>query len=37
MLMTLNLWAGIIMFLPGLGFILSNIILHGTITQPKTM
>ena len=37
MLMTLNPWAGLIMFLPGLGFILSNIILHGTITQPKTM
>ncbi len=37
MLMTLNPWAGIIMFLPGLGFILSNLILHGTITQPKTM
>lgn len=37
MLMTLNLWAGIIMFFPGLGFILSNLILHGTITQPKTM
>lgn len=37
MLMTLNHWAGLIMFFPGLGFILSNIILHGTITQPKTM
>lgn len=37
MLMTLNPWAGIIMFFPGIGFILSNIILHGTITQPKTM
>lgn len=37
MLMTLNVWAGIIMFFPALGFILSNIILHGTITQPKTM
>ena len=37
MLMTLNPWAGIIMFLPGLGFILSNIILHGTFVQPKTM
>jgi 4-hydroxybenzoate polyprenyltransferase len=37
MLMTLNPWAVTIMFLPGLGFILSNIILHGTITQPKTM
>jgi 4-hydroxybenzoate polyprenyltransferase len=37
MLMTLNPWAGLIMFLPGLGFILSNIILHGTISQPKTM
>jgi hypothetical protein len=37
MLMSLNPWAGLLLFLPGLGFILSNIILHGTITQPKTM
>jgi 4-hydroxybenzoate polyprenyltransferase len=37
MLMSLNPWAGLLMFFPGLGFILSNIILHGTITQPKTM
>ena len=37
MLMSLNPWAGILMFFPGLGFILSNLILHGTIAQPKTM
>ena len=37
MLMSLNPWAGLIMFFPGLGFILSNIILHGSILQPKTM
>jgi len=37
MLMSLNPWAGILMFFPGLGFILSNIILHGTLLQPKTM
>lgn len=37
MLMSLNPWAGLLMFFPALGFILSNIILHGTITQPKTM
>ena len=37
MLMSINPWAGLLMFFPGLGFILSNIILHGTITQPKTM
>jgi len=37
MLMTLNPWAGILLFFPGLGFILSNIIIHGTIAQPKTM
>lgn len=37
MLMSLNPWAGLLMFFPGLGFILSNIILHGTIAQPKTM
>ena len=37
MLMTLNPWAGLLVFFPGLGFILSNLILHGTIFQPKTM
>ena len=37
MLMSLNPWAGILMFFPGLGFILSNLVLHGTIAQPKTM
>ena len=37
MLMSLNPWAGILMFFPGVGFILSNLILHGTIAQPKTM
>ena len=37
MLMSLNPWAGLLMFFPGLGFVLSNIILHGTIAQPKTM
>jgi 4-hydroxybenzoate polyprenyltransferase len=37
MLMNINPWAGQLMFLPGLGFILSNIALHGTLLQPKTM
>jgi len=37
MLMSLNPWAGLLMFFPGLGFILSNLILHGTLLQPKTM
>ena len=37
MLMTLNPWAGILMFFPLLGFILNNLILHGTLFQPKTM
>jgi 4-hydroxybenzoate polyprenyltransferase len=37
MLMSLNPWAGLLMFFPGLGFIFSNLILHGTILQPKTM
>ena len=37
MLMSLNLWAGLLVFFPGLGFILSNVILHGTLLQPKTM
>jgi len=37
MLMTLNPWVGLLVLFPALGFILSNIILHGTILQPKTM
>ncbi len=37
MLMTLNPWAGLLMFFPLLGFILNNLILHGTLLQPKTM
>jgi 4-hydroxybenzoate polyprenyltransferase len=37
MLMSLNPWAGLLVFFPGLGFILNNIIIHGTLLQPKTM
>jgi 4-hydroxybenzoate polyprenyltransferase len=37
MLMSVNPWTGTLVFLPGLGYILSNIILHGTLLQPKTM
>ncbi|HVP99923.1 MAG TPA: UbiA prenyltransferase family protein [Candidatus Thermoplasmatota archaeon] len=37
MLMGLNPWAGILMFCPALGFVLSNLALHGTLLQPKTM
>ena len=37
LLMYLNPWTGILVFFPALGFILSNIILHGTLLQPKTM
>jgi 4-hydroxybenzoate polyprenyltransferase len=37
MLMGLNPWSGLLAFFPALGYILSNIILHGTILQPKTM
>jgi len=37
MLMTLNPLAGLLVFFPALGFVLSNIILHGTFLQPKTM
>ena len=37
MLMTLNPWTFILTFFPLLGFVLSNVILHGTILQPKTM
>ena len=37
MLMKLNPWAGVLMFFPFLGFILNNLIVHGTLLQPKTM
>jgi len=37
MLMGLNPWIGILLFFPGLGFVFSNILLHGTLLQPKTM
>ncbi len=37
MLMKLNPWAGVIMIFPLLGFIINNLILHGTLLQPKTM
>ena len=37
MLMALNPWAGILMFFPLMGFVLNNLILHGTLLQPKTM
>jgi 4-hydroxybenzoate polyprenyltransferase len=37
MLMSLNPWAGVLMFFPALGFVLSNLALHGTLLQPKTM
>ena len=37
MLMALNPWTILIVFLPPIGFISSNLILHGTLLQPKTM
>jgi magnesium-transporting ATPase (P-type) len=37
MLMTFNPWIGLLVFFPGLGFMLSNIVLHKTVLQPKTM
>jgi 4-hydroxybenzoate polyprenyltransferase len=37
LLMSLNPCAGLLVFFPAVGFILSNVILHGTILQPKTM
>ena len=37
MLMALNPWAILIVFLPPIGFISSNLVLHGTFLQPKTM
>ena len=36
-LMTLNPWAGLLVFFPALGFLVSNLMLHGTLMQPKTM
>jgi len=37
MLMALNPWTILIVFFPPIGFILSNLILHGSFLQPKTM
>jgi hypothetical protein len=37
MLMTLNPWAIFIAVIPPFIFVLSNILLHGTVLQPKTM
>ena len=37
MLMSLNLTTWVLVFLPGIGFLLSNLMLHGTLLQPKTM
>jgi len=37
MLMALNPWTIIIILFPPIGFIFSNLILHGTFFQPKTM
>ena len=37
LLMSFNPWFGLLVFFPGLGFILSNIVLHKTLLQPKTM
>ncbi|MFH1101945.1 MAG: UbiA prenyltransferase family protein [Methanobacteriota archaeon] len=37
MLMTLTPWALILIVFPALGFVLSNLTLHGTLLQPKTM
>lgn len=37
MLMFLNPWTVVLVFFPALGFVLSNLILHGTVLQPKTM
>jgi 4-hydroxybenzoate polyprenyltransferase len=37
LLMVLNPWTLIIIIFPPIGFIFSNLILHGTFLQPKTM
>ena len=36
-LMHVNPWAGLLVFFPAFGFVLSNLALHGTLLQPKTM
>ncbi|MDI6916229.1 MAG: UbiA prenyltransferase family protein [Thermoplasmatales archaeon] len=37
MLMSLNWWIGLLAFVPPLGFLLSNLILHGGMLKPETM
>jgi 4-hydroxybenzoate polyprenyltransferase len=37
MLMALNPWTILIVIFPPIGFIASNLVLHGTFLQPKTM
>lgn len=37
MLMILTPWTILLMLFPPIGFVLSNVILHGTFLQPKTM
>ena len=37
MLMALNPWTILMIIFPPIGFIFSNLILHGTLLQPKTM
>jgi hypothetical protein len=37
MLMASNPWAGVLIIVPPAGFLLSNLVLHGTLLQPKTM
>jgi 4-hydroxybenzoate polyprenyltransferase len=37
MLMSLNLNSWILIFFPGIGFLTSNLMLHGTLLKPKTM
>jgi hypothetical protein len=37
LLMTYTPWIGLLVFFPALGYVLSNIILHKTLLQPKTM
>jgi 4-hydroxybenzoate polyprenyltransferase len=37
LLMTLTPWTLILIIFPALGFVLSNLILHGTVLAPKTM
>ncbi len=37
LLMQVSIWIGLVAFFPALCFLLSNIFIHGTFLQPRTM